>query len=205
MRISNFKFQMSKILLCLVISLFTIHSSLFTVYAHVLQTDGSIGAVLHMDPEDDPIAGEQTGFFFEFKDTSGKFNPQNCSCTFSVIEDGKQLFTQPLFQNASSSSLTSASLFYTFPEKNVYQVKVAGQSQTPGQFQSFTLTYDVRVARQTINSNPTVSSNTSNSTSGWLQISPVQLIGGLLTFGFLIFILIYQSKKNQPKSQKDVF
>src|SRR5438045_57931 len=82
------------------------------VSAHVLKTDGNIGAVLHIDPDDDPIAGSQASFFFEFKDIQGKFQSQNCDCTFSIAEDGKEIFSQPLFQNNSNPSLTSASVFF---------------------------------------------------------------------------------------------
>ncbi len=134
---------------------FLIFNSQFSIrdsYAHILKTDGAIGAVLHIDPEDDPIAGSQSGFFFEFKDKEGKFEAKNCDCTFSIIEDSKQIFSQPLFETNPNPSLTSASVFYTFPERNVYQAKVVGKPQTPGAFQPFTLVYDVRVARVAENS-----------------------------------------------------
>lgn len=118
------------------------------VYAHVLETDGTIGAVLHIDPEDDPIAGQPSGFFFEFKDKDGKFKPQDCDCLFTVLEDGKQFFSQPLFASSSEASLTSATVFFNFPKKSVYQIEVVGTPIKEDLFQSFTLVYDVRVARE---------------------------------------------------------
>lgn len=45
--------------------------------AHVLKTDGSIGAVVHIDPDDDPIIGKSANFFLEFKDTKNKFQLAN--------------------------------------------------------------------------------------------------------------------------------
>src|SRR5438270_44822 len=86
-----------------------------SVSAHILQTDGDIGAVLHMDPEDDPIAGVQSAFFFEFKDRQNKFQPKKCNCIFEIEENGKNIYTQPLFQNDANPSLSSTSVFYTFP------------------------------------------------------------------------------------------
>jgi hypothetical protein len=113
--------------------------------AHVLQTDHSIGAVLHISPDDDPKAGEQSGFFFEFKDKENKFKPENCNCTFTILSQGKELFSQPLFQDNSDPNLSNASLFYTFSNPDIYQIRVTGKPSTPGAFNEFTLIYDVRV------------------------------------------------------------
>ena len=116
--------------------------------AHVLETDGNIGAVIHIDPDDDPIAGEQTGFFFEFKDKQNKFNSQHCECRFTILEGGRELYAQPLFRDNTSPSLTSASVYYTFPLKNIYKIQLTGKPTIPDTFQPFTLTYDIRVERE---------------------------------------------------------
>ncbi len=189
--------------------LFTYYLLLITCYlllvptftpvdAHVLKTDGNIGAVLHINPDDDPIADQQTGFFFEFKDKQNKFTPQSCTCTFSVEEDGKTIFSQPLFQNNASPSLENASVFFTFPERNVYQIKVAGSPTTPGAFQKFSLTYDVRVARQS--SNPSPNSNGSQPSQGpnWFVTHIPHLIAGLIIGLFLLAAFVKQIKK--PKT-----
>ncbi len=36
--------------------------------AHILASDQVIGAVLHIDPNDNPIVNKVSGFFLEFKD-----------------------------------------------------------------------------------------------------------------------------------------
>src|SRR5471030_211139 len=84
-------------------------------YAHFLETDKNIGAVLHADPNDSPIAGSQTAFFFEFKDKQGKFQPNNCDCTFSILENGNEVFSQPIFQTKQTSNPFAVSVYYTFP------------------------------------------------------------------------------------------
>ncbi len=117
------------------------------ISAHILQIDDNIGAVMHTDPNDDPIAGQPTGFFFAFKDKQNKFQPVNCDCTFAISENGKEIFSQPLFQNNQNPSLDNASVFYTFPERAVYQVKIIGKPLQENGFQPFTLTYNVRVER----------------------------------------------------------
>lgn len=169
------------------------------VSAHILKTDGYIGAVLHIDPDDDPIVNKQTGFFFEFKDKQNKFTPQNCNCTFSISEDNKEIFSQPLFQNSTSPSLDSASLFFTFPEKNVYQLKVTGQPNTPDAFQKFTLVYDIRVAREDSTPQQTVA-NSSGGLTDWIKSHVIHLVGGFLVLGFLIFVLVKQSRSKVKES-----
>lgn len=148
-------------------------------YAHVLQTDKSIGAVLHITPEDDPIIGEQTAFFFEFKDKQNKFNPQNCTCTFSIAEEGRQIYTQPLFQDNQNPSLTNASVFYTFSHKNIYQIKITGEPKGEGAFQPFSLLYDIRVQRE-----PDTKSNNDSQTN----VVPFSLVGILVIFAIIILL-----------------
>ncbi len=160
------------------------------VNAHVLQKDGSIGAVLHIDPEDDPIVGQPANFFFEFKDTQNKFKPANCNCIVSIIEDGKEIYSQPLFQDNSDPSLSNASFSFTFPQKNIYQVKVVGAPEKPGQFQPFKLFYDLRISREERSSNDSTQAN-----NNWLNDHTVHLALGLLAVAVTGFVLINRKKK----------
>lgn len=179
--------------LALYIILYTIYLTP-TTFAHVLKTDGNIGAVLHIDPDDDPIAGQQSGFFFEFKDKTNKFKPENCNCTFSILRADKEIFTQPLFQNSSSPSLTSASIFFTFPEKDVYQIKVKGLPNTPDAFQQFELTYDIRVARvATPTNNP--GQNQDGNSQNWFLTHIPHILAGVLVGAFLLGAIFKQTKK----------
>lgn len=114
------------------------------VSAHELKTDGNIGAVLHVDPEDDPIAGEPSSFYFEFKDLKKQFDSKKCNCVITVSQDGKVIHSQKLFQDIHKPSLTNASFVFTFPKKDVYQVIVKGVP-TAKSFQPFTLSYDIHV------------------------------------------------------------
>jgi len=161
-----------------------------TVDAHVLKIDNHIGAILHVDPDDDPIAGQQSAFFFEFKDTQNKFTPAACDCTFFVIENGKDIYSQPLFQNNNNPSLENASVFYTFPQKDVYQVKVVGKPDTQNAFQPFTLTYDIRVDRIDDTSSLTQKTN-------FFRNHMIQFIGGgIVVIIFLLYKIVkYKGKK----------
>jgi hypothetical protein len=41
--------------------------------AHVLLSNNTVGGVLHIDPEDDPIAGQPAKFYIELKDKQNQF------------------------------------------------------------------------------------------------------------------------------------
>ena len=160
-------------------------------YAHVLQTDKNIGAVLHMDPEDDPIAGEPSSLFFEIKDKEGKFSPAACNCRFTVTENGTKIFTQSLSSDTTTPG-DGLSVIYTFPKKDIYEIQIAGTPTKPNEFQPFSLSYTVRVER--INrANITDTSNTFS--LHWIHFL---LIGG----GFILFLILLVRQKMQENKQE---
>ncbi len=182
---------MRKLLFSLVfLFAFTLFVPTQKAYAHVLKTDGSIGAVIHINPEDDPIAGQESGFFFEFKDTKKAFSPEKCNCTFTVKQNGQVLNTQSLFQDSANPSLENVSVYYTFPQKGIYTVSVSGTPITPGEFESFTLTWDIRVERE--ESSPSISESGNDQNIKYIVlIAAVVIIVGLVL-----------SRKKKPAKSK---
>lgn len=156
--------------------------------AHVLQTDGSIGAVLHIDPDDDPIASQPATLFFEFKDRQNKFAPGRCDCSVSIIRGGTIIFSTALF----GSGNTSPTVSYAFPAKAVYTVRVTGTPTAGGSFQAFTLNYDIRVDREPTGGAANAAPAQPNHTSHYI------IFGG----GFIIFFLLIfrDSLKNRKKA-----
>lgn len=140
---------MKKVLITATIALSTLVGWVGVASAHILKTDNNIGAVLHIDPADEPIAGLPATFFFEFKDKQSKFQPAACNCQFSISENGQSIYSQPLFQSSSTPTLTNALVTYTFPKADSYKITVVGQPTQPAAFQSFSLVYDVRVSSDT--------------------------------------------------------
>jgi len=122
-------------------------SAPFFASAHVLKSDGSIGAIIHINPEDNPIVGEPATFFFEFKDKENKFQPSGCDCRATIVKSGEELFSENLFANTGTANLNTPVFSFTFPEKGIYQVRITGNPINGGNFQPFTLTYDFRIER----------------------------------------------------------
>lgn len=133
--------------------------------AHVLKTDGQIGAVLHIDPNDDPIIGQPATFYFDIKDKQQKFSLDKCDCRFVVAQDGKELANQAFDQTTLPT--------YTFTAAGVYQVVASGQPISGSTFQQFKLAYDLRVSR-----------SSREKTHGTV-VYPIGVVAGLFVIVFL--------------------
>ncbi len=191
---------MKNFLIFLLVFLVGFQISIRIASAHVLVSQGSIGAVLHIDPQDDPIAGSQSGFFFEFKDKQNKFKPENCNCTFEIWENGQQINSQDLFESNTNPSLTSASIFFTFPQKDVYQIKVVGNPKTVSAFQPFTLTYNIRVAKEVAQNQLT---NNPNQTNFFNKYAPLLLSAFVAAFIIIVYLIQQMVFKKRKEVQND--
>lgn len=149
-------------------------------YAHVLKTDGNIGAVIHIDPEDDPIAGSPTNFYFEFKDREGRFKINDCDCKLSVLENGNELLSQPLVESDENNDSNSAIVSFTFPEKSVYVVRMSGSAKDGTSFQNFSLSYDIRVERE-IAKNNSVGEDDNYVLSHWIHFVIAAIAAGIVS------------------------
>ena len=129
-------------------------------YAHVLQSNNDIGAVLHITPDDDPIAGAVSNFFFSFKDKNNAFILSQCVCEMKILQGEKEIYSQPLIQRYENSE-SDATASYTFPQKNIYTIQVSGKPIGGNAFKTFTLTYPIRVEKEaSIQENAAVNATT---------------------------------------------
>lgn len=156
------------------------------VYAHLLKTDGNISARLHTEPDDDPIVGAQTGIFFEFKDQDYKFSFQNCNCLITIFENGREIFSNPLYDDAKSP--TTANIVFVFPKKDTYQIKVVGMPKHQNDFQAFTLNYETSVDQE-----ETGQTGQNLNQSDWLSLH----LNYFIPIGILILLPIFVLIKNR--------
>jgi len=118
-----------------------------SLHAHVLSRDKNVGGVIHIDPEDNPIINKPAHIYIDVKDTTNMFEVANCECFIEIERDGEKLAELPV--NGSKQSLQTE---YIFTEKGIYTVILNAES-TNNSFESFRLTYIVRVDRsETVNS-----------------------------------------------------
>lgn len=118
--------------------------------AHVLKVDGHIGAVLHINPDDNPTTGSPTDYIMSFDDDTGQFSLLKCNCTVSIIENGKVIAHKNLVVSSSEISEDR----YTFLQPAVYIMRFGGTPKKAGAFQPFELNYEVRVTDGRPNAQP---------------------------------------------------
>ena len=135
------------IFLSLIIAIIFAMSTAQTISAHVLESHDPIGAVMHIQPEDDPIAGQEGLFFFEFKDKENVFEPANCECMFLVQQSGNEIYSQPVSASNWDEKTKTLNIGYTFPEKGNYTIRVSGKPLQEDTFEAFDLAYEVKVNR----------------------------------------------------------
>ena len=102
--------------------------------AHTLKTMGDVGVLLHVDPDDEPLAGETATLYVDIK--SAQKNA-SCGCTLSISQNSATIYTTTL-------KGASAAVPYVFPAAGIYQITVAS---TGAPMPAFTLTFDQRVMR----------------------------------------------------------
>ena len=103
--------------------------------------DGHIGAVLHINPDDNPTTGDSTDYIMSFDDDTGHFSLPQCNCRVSIIGGGKVIANKRLVISSSEVSENH----YTFTKPDVYIMRFTGTPKRPGAFQPFVLNYEVRV------------------------------------------------------------
>lgn len=152
------------------------------VSAHVLITSGSIGATLHIDPDDDPFAKAVSTFYLEFKDLNSKFALSKCRCQVFIFQDDKELYFEALRAVNVSSPLSSV-FKYEFPATGTYRMEIKGDPIQAGAFESFTLKEVLAVEReQTGEDKPKAGQSVLE--TRWPQFLMVGVVVALLVGGF---------------------
>lgn len=153
------------------------------VQAHFLAVDGSIGATLHIDPDDAPKAHSPATFFFDIADRTNKFQLANCNCHVIISESGHVLSSN----NLAVTGFSQSSLSFTFPGLDVYKIELIGKPEATGQFQPFTISWNIRVDQNAITNPPDP-----------VQVLRFQLIGGALCL--LLVLLTATALRRHPEN-----
>ena len=103
------------------------------VMAHLLQTDGDIGVLMHVDPGDEPVVGETSTFMFEITDRREKFSLERCDCRLRVMLNDKEVFNEPLKGEQSAS----AAVPFVFPDAGIYHAQITGNPRPGEALQAF--------------------------------------------------------------------
>jgi hypothetical protein len=116
------------------------------VNAHILKTDGSIGIVLHVNPNDEPKASVESNIYIEITDKNKKFDITKCDCKIRILLDDKEILSDTLSQENQNIDLNSPVFKFIFPQIGIYQIRLIGAATNNEDFQKFNINYDIRVA-----------------------------------------------------------
>ncbi len=169
-----------KILLSILILLSCVVALPQAVSAHVLISDDtkSIGAVLHIMPDDDPVAEEQANLFFDVQ--TRVINKDTTTLTITNVATSK---TSEVPIKVTANSVTAN---YVFPDQGMYNLSLTVNSD-----KSYTFSYSQRVSRG-------VTGNALDKPTH--PIATIALVFSGTTFLFLLVIMFNHRKEMWRRS-----
>lgn len=159
--------------------------------AHDLASDGQLTAILHLDPDDDPVVGGPAALSFEFKDKQGKFSLTACDCLVRISQGSSEMLATKIFEG--KTPLLSRNVSVTFPRRASYAVTLTGQPKVSEAFEPFTLAYGIDVTRESSQIAPALVHN-SGHRSHYLDLV---LFGGV----FAVFFGLFFKQKYESRTE----
>jgi len=120
-----------------------------TVSAHQLKTDHEVGALMHIEPTDNPQAMVPTTVWFALVKKGGQKIPlAHCACTLTLENGPQKIQTLPLSAPTRGEAKDSPAAQVTFPTPGTYLLTLAGKPQgSKVKYLAFTLRWQVKVSR----------------------------------------------------------
>ncbi len=118
--------------------------------AHQVEIHNDVGATIHLEPNDTPLAGAPSLVWFALTQRGGSIiTLAECDCTLTVYDATHQVIATPAltpttaegFQNIPSATVT-------FPKVGNYELVLTGTPLANADFAPFELRYTVVVAGQ---------------------------------------------------------
>ena len=115
--------------------------------AHQVQTGETVGATLHLEPNDTPRAQEDTLIWLALTRRGGRVIPlEDCDCTLRIYQ-GNTMLAQPYLQPISVEGYPDIpSATFLFPTVGTYTIVLEGRPVNEAEFEPFELAYNVTVA-----------------------------------------------------------
>ncbi|AFY44006.1 hypothetical protein [Nostoc sp. PCC 7107] len=187
------------LLFCLAIAITHIHP----VLAHKVQVAADVGATLHLEPNDNPRAGEPTQAWFALTRKGGQTIPlAQCNCQLAVYAEphtpSEPALLEPSLQPVAAErfqGIPGAEI--TFPKPGIYQLQLNGKPAKGASFQPFNLKFEVTVAAgntQITQSVQNVNSNVDQETNKTLPVWAIA-IPGLALIG-IFFVVLQKTRRS---------
>jgi hypothetical protein len=144
------KSEVQRLILLLGCLIFSV-SNVPLAAAHKVEVAVDVGGTLHIEPNDNPRAGEPTQAWFALTRKGGKVIPlQQCNCQLAVyaephIPDEPALIEPSLKPVNAERYQGIPGADITFPEAGIYQLQLSGKPRAGETFQPFKFTFEVTV------------------------------------------------------------
>ncbi|MEP0793513.1 hypothetical protein NDI44_03000 [Trichocoleus sp. DQ-A3] len=123
--------------------------------AHKVQIAEDVGGTLHIEPNDNPKAGEASLTWFALTRKGGQVIPlQQCNCQLTVYSEPRTPNAPPVLSPALKAisaegyqGIPGAEI--VFPKPGTYQLQLSGTPASGANFQAFELKFPVTVAAGT--------------------------------------------------------
>ncbi|MEH2246938.1 hypothetical protein [Nostoc sp.] len=133
---------------CLVISI----TNLYPAAAHQVEVAGDVGGTLHVEPNDNPQAGEPSQVWFALTRRGGRVIPlSQCNCQLAVYAEPYAAKEPPLLEPQLESvaaerykGIPGAEV--VFPKPGIYELQLNGKPISGGRFKPFKFKFEVTVA-----------------------------------------------------------
>jgi hypothetical protein len=137
--------------------------SLLTIplMAHKVEVSGDVGGTSHIEPNDDPRAGEPSLVWFALTKRGGTVIPLNtCNCQLAVYAEPRTANATPLQEPplkavAAEGYTGIPGAEVTFPNVGAYELVIKGTPIAAEDFQPFELTFPVTVVAGQSSPSPT--------------------------------------------------
>lgn len=165
--------------------------------AHTVKISEDVGGTVHLEPNDNPRAGEVTQTWFALTRKGGKVIPlKDCNCQLAIYAEphvaGETALLEPPLKSIQAEryeDIPGAEI--TFPKPGAYQLQLSGKPVTEGSFKPFDLKFVVTVATGKAVDIPqpgqNVNENQQGTTIGLAQ--PLIGLGVLLISGGIVVFL----------------
>jgi hypothetical protein len=117
--------------------------------AHLVQISGDVGATLHIEPNDNPRAGEPSLAWFALTRQGGELIPlEACNCQLEIYSQPENAIVQsPNLEPVSAEGYRGIpGAEVTFPQVGAYELVLQGEPTTAEDFQPFEFRFPVTVA-----------------------------------------------------------
>ena len=124
--------------------------------AHELEAskDGKVAALIHIEPDDEPIAGQIHTVWFELTERGGKkIDFSSCKCTLKVYQGaykaGIKLQSQPILNAGKvGEAIGKPSARVNFKSTGAYTMVLEGKPKMTGAFAAFRLEFVTRADKK---------------------------------------------------------